>query len=307
MAVAQAQFDVVVIGEGISGLTAAGELARAGLKVATLEAQLFGGLVINVNELDPAPDGATAASGAELASELMQANGDAGVESIQEPATDLRDAGDMREVVTQSGVYRARHVVVASGARLKKLGVPGEAEYEGRGVSQCADCDGPMYQNETVIVVGGGDSALQEALVLSNYCGAVRLVHRGGAFSARDHFAEQVRANDKIDIILNATLEAILGGQMVEKVRVRHNDGRLEELPCAGVFAYVGLEPNTDFLPLDIARNAQGFVETNATLETARQGVWAIGAARSGFGGMLNDAVADARAVAAAIGTRFDR
>jgi thioredoxin reductase (NADPH) len=305
--VAQAQFDVMVIGEGISGLTAAGELARSGLRVATLEAQLFGGLVINVNELDPAPEGAATASGAELASELMQANADAGVASIQEPVTDVRDAGDMKEVVTEGGSYRARHVIVASGARLKKLGIPGEAEYEGRGVSQCADCDGPMYQNETVIVVGGGDSALQEALVLSHYCGAVRLVHRGDSFSGRARFAEQVLANEKIQIICNATLDAILGGQMVEKVRVRHNDGRIEELPCSGVFAYVGLEPNTDFVSSNIGRDERGFIETADTLETEMKGVWAVGAARSGFGGTLNDAVADARSVAAAIRGQLGR
>lgn len=303
---AQSQFDVMVIGEGISGLTAARELARAGLKVATLEAQLFGGLVINVNELHPAPEGAPA-SGAEFASELMQANGDAGVASIQEPVTEVRDAGEMKEIVTPANTYRTRHVVVASGARLKRLGIPGEAEYEGRGVSQCADCDGPMYQNETVVVVGGGDSALQEALVLSQYCGGVRLIHRGDTFSGNAHFVEEVKANDKIEVTWNATLDAILGGQMVEKVRVRHNDGRVEELPCAGVFAYIGLEPNTDFLSAEIGRDAHGFVETNDTLETAQKGVWAIGAARMGFGGTLDDALNDARSAAAAIKSSLGR
>src|SRR5918999_1742705 len=133
---AQAAYDVIVIGEGVSGLTAAGALAQAGLKVATLEAQLFGGLVINVNELEPAPAGRPH-SGAELASEMMQANAERGVASIQEPVTALRDAGGVKEAVTDSGTHSARHVVVASGARLKKLGVPGEAEFEGRGVSSC--------------------------------------------------------------------------------------------------------------------------------------------------------------------------
>ena len=188
-------YDVIVIGEGVSGLAAAGALAESGLKVATIEGQLFGGLVINVNELDPAPPGRPH-SGAELASEMMQTNAERGVASIQEPVTSLRDAGGLKEVVTESGKHSARHVVVASGARLKKLGVPGESEFEGRGVSSCADCDGPMFQNETAIVVGGGDSAFQEAIVLAQYCSRVLLVHRGEKFRASPHFVEQVKANE---------------------------------------------------------------------------------------------------------------
>ena len=110
-----------------------------------------------------------------------------------------------------------------------------------------------------------------------------------------------MRANEKIEITWNATLDAILGSQMVEKVRLRHHDGRIEELPCAGVFAYIGLEPNTDFLPPGVKRDAQGFIKTDDTLQTAMKGVWAIGAARSSFGGMLDDAVKEARSVAAAV------
>ncbi|MEK6591502.1 MAG: NAD(P)/FAD-dependent oxidoreductase, partial [Pseudomonadota bacterium] len=152
----QDTYDVLVIGEGIAGLTAASELAKAGLKTATLEAQLFGGLVINVNELEPGPE-ARQVSGAEFAAEMMQANAELGVASIQEAATAIAGNGALLRVTTASASYTARQVVAASGARLKKLGVAGETEFEGRGVSQCADCDGPMYQNEQVVVAGGGD------------------------------------------------------------------------------------------------------------------------------------------------------
>jgi thioredoxin reductase (NADPH) len=201
----------------------------------------------------------------------------------------------VKEVVTDSGTHTARCVIVASGARLKRLGVPGEAEFEGRGVSQCADCDGPMYQNEDAIVVGGGESAFQEALVLANYCKRVMLVHHGDTFRASPHFVEQVQANDKITVTRNATVDAILGGKMVEKARVRHADGRTEEVPCAGVFAYIGLEPSTDFVPDTVERDSAGFLRTNESLETALPGVFAIGAVRSGFGGTLTDAMDDAR------------
>ena len=295
-----ATYDVIVIGEGVSGLAAAGALAQAGHNVATMEAQLFGGLVINVNELEPVPEGHPA-SGAELAAELMQANSERGVTSIQEGVTELRDNGAMKELRTDAGGYSARHVVVASGARLRKLGIPGEDEFEGRGVSQCADCDGPMYQNEDVLVVGGGDSAFQEALVLAGYCRRVFLIHHGEAFKASPHFVEQVKANGKITIMRNATVTAITGGKMVEKAQVRHTDGRTEEVACAGVFAYIGLEPNTQFLPASVARDARGFVRTSDNLETSMSGVWAIGAARTGFGGTLIHALDEARSVAQSI------
>ena len=294
------QYDVIVIGEGVAGLTAANALAKAGMKTVTLEAQLFGGLIINVNELDPAPE-ERQVGGAEFASELMQSNQDLGVTSIPEPATAIEASGAMKRVVTAGGSYGARHVVVASGARLRKLGVPGEAEYEGRGVSQCADCDGPMYQNETVVVVGGGDSALQEAVVLTHYCGKVHLVHRGSQFRARPHFVDQVRSNGKITAVWNAQLVEIAGSKMVERARIRHADGRTEEFPCAGVFAYVGLEPNADFLSPEYARDSNGFLVTNGNLETSVPGVWAAGAVRSGCGGLISDAIGEAQRVAAAI------
>jgi len=304
--VSQPTYDVIVIGEGVSGLTAAGALAHAGLKVATMEAQLFGGLVINVNELEPAPAGLPA-SGAELAAEMMQSNAEHGVESIQEPVTALRQAGALIEAVAASAAYSARHIVVASGGSLRKLGIPGESEFEGRGVSQCADCDGPMFQNEEAIVVGGGDSAFQEALVLAEYCARVHLVHRSDTFRAADHWVEQVKVNDKISLVLNTTVESILGSKMVEKARVRHANGHIDELPCAGVFVYIGLEPNTAFLPPTIERDAAGFVLTDESYQTAMANVSAIGAVRSGYGGTLTEAMDEARAAAEAVVARLKK
>jgi thioredoxin reductase (NADPH) len=297
---AVAAYDVIVIGEGVSGLTAAGALKAKGLKVATIEATLFGGLVINVNALEPGPEGREV-SGAELAAEMMQANAEAGVTSIQEPVTAVRSADGVQEVVTDSGTHTARHVVVASGARLRRLGVPGETEYEGRGVSQCADCDGPMYQNEEVIVVGGGDSALQEALVLAEYASKVHLVHRRDAFSGAAHFADQVKANDKIAVIWNATVEAIGGSKVVEKAVIRRTDGSTHELPCAGVFAYIGLEPSVEFLPPEVDRDSQGLLKTDSKFQTSVAGISAVGAVRSGYEGTLDHAIADARRAAESI------
>lgn len=295
-------YDLIVIGEGISALTCAGHAARAGLKVATFEADLYGGLVLNVTDLDGYPG---AASGTHLATELMRASADAGVASIQEEVAAVRGSSGAFEAITAGGAYGARQVVIASGAKLKKLGVPGESEFEGRGVSNCADCDGPMFQNEDVVVVGGGDSAVQEALVLAQFCRSVRLVLRGGHLRARKHLAERAAAEPKISIIRNTTVEAILGGETVEKVRVKR-DENIEEIASAGVFVYVGLAPNAKFAPSGISRDAGGHLVTNDEFETSMPGVWAVGAVRAGYSGLLRDAAVEARSAADAVRKRLD-
>lgn len=293
-------YDLIVIGEGIAGLTAAGHAARAGLKVATFEANLFGGLVLNVAELEGYP-GDRSTSGAELAAELMQANTELGVASIQEAVTAVTPGGRGFEATTGGTRYAARRVIAACGARLKKLGVPGEREYEGRGVSQCADCDGPLYQNEEVVVIGGGDSALQEALVLSRFCSRVHLLHRGERFRARRHWVDRVSANPKISIMWNTTVVALFGDKMVENVCVRGTrDGQVREVACAGIFAYIGVEPNSACLPAEVRCDEKSFVVTDDVLQTSVPGLWAIGAVRSGYSGLLHDAVAEARHAAQA-------
>jgi thioredoxin reductase (NADPH) len=297
-------YDLIVIGEGISGLACAGHAARAGLRVATFESTLFGGLVINVAELDGYPEGGHG-SGTDLASALMQSNSDAGVKSVQEEVRSVRAGSGAFEIASEAGRHQARSVVIASGARLRKLGVPGETEFEGRGVSSCADCDGPLFQNEDVVVVGGGDSALQEALVLAQYCRSVKIVLRGDELRARQHLAERARGNPRIAIVRKTTLEAIIGGKMVEKVRVRHAGGGSEDIPCAGVFAYIGLEPSAGFAPPEIARDARGHLVANASCETPVPGIWAIGAVRAGYRGLLRDAACEAQEVAGRIAERL--
>ena len=300
---ADSNYDVIVIGAGITGLTAAKLAAQSGLRTANIEALMFGGLVVNINELD----GETSGSGTDLASNLMMEISDLGVENLSETVTGIARDGNQLSVATDAGSHRARAVVIASGAKLRRLGIPGEAEFEYKGVSQCADCDGPMYKDEEVVVAGGGDSALQEALVLAEFCKRVHLVHRGAKFRARQHLVDALAAHANIVPVWSSVAEEILGGKMVEKVRVRNvADNTTREIPCAGFFAYVGLQPNCDFVPAEIARDANGCLVTNASLQTAVPGVYAAGAVRAGYGGLLTHAMAEgataAKAAAAQLG-----
>ena len=187
-------------------------------------------------------------------------------------------------------------MIVASGAAIRRLGVPGEAELEGQGVSHCAECDGPLFQGKDVVVVGGGDSALQEALALAQFAARVHLLHRGPAFRARRHFVEAVAAEPKISVRFRTEVEAVTGERGVEAVRLKGGG----EIACAGFFAYPGLQPVCGFVPAAAARDAQGALVTDAGMRTTMPGVYAVGAVRAGYGGLLSHAMADGVAAASA-------
>ena len=287
--------DLIVIGTGITGLSAARQALECGLSTLTLENLLYGGLVTNINELEGEFQGA----GIDLAGSLMMKVRKLGGEHLAAGAASMAAEGDRIVVNSDAGAHQASAVIIASGAKLRRLEVPGESEFEDKGVSHCADCDGPYYQDREVVVVGGGDSALQEALVLSEYAQRVHLVHRGENFRARRHFADRIPGHSNISVHWRTRVEAVLGRETVQAVRVRRLDGgELEEIACAGVFAYVGLEPACEFVPDVVLRDRDGSLMTDAGLRTAMPGVFAAGAVRSGYGGLLVNAVAEGIAAA---------
>ena len=290
-----AVYDLIVIGEGIAGLSCAAHAASLGLRTATTEGNLFGGLVINVAELEGYEG---SGSGVDLASSLMEANANAGVENLGAAVNAIETAGNVIKVRTDGGEHTARAVVIASGARMNKLDVPGEEAFDHRGVSQCADCDGPMFQGEHVVVVGGGDSAFQEAAALAQYVDRVTILVRGLQPRARASLVERVQGLANVSVTPGTSVTEIHGGDTVTGIAIRAADGSQQRMDCAGVFVFVGLTPNSEFVPAAVRRNAKGEIETDASYQTAVRGLYAVGAVRAGYSGRLEDAVKEAQAAA---------
>ena len=296
-------FDLIVIGAGITGLTAARCAVDRGKSVALFEAELMGGLVVNVGKLDGYPM-TEDVSGIELAMTLAEQCMTAGVQITEEPVESVTIDGDGKAVKTASGEYRAPKLIVASGASLKKLGVPGEEALYGRGVSQCAFCDGAMFMGQEVVVVGGGDAALQEALHLAEHCSKITMVVRGNRLRARQAYVAQAADDSKFAFRWNSVVEAVEGTDGVEGVALRDTKkDTVESLACTGVFVFVGVTPNTGYLPDDVARDETGAITVDASLQSSVPGLYAAGAARAGFPGQIANAVGEGTAAAiAAVG-----
>lgn len=295
-------FDVLVIGGGIAGLTAAREAAHRGCATGLVEAQpMFGGQIANVDQVDGYPE-QEAVSGMLLGMDCAEQCRALGVKFVNGEVKALAMEGSLCVASASGATLQARAVVVASGARLKMLGVPGETALVGRGVSQCASCDGPLFHGQDVAVVGGGDAAAQEALVLVEGCRTVTLICRS-RLRAKRHYAEKLMACAKVTVLEGTVVDEIVGKDGVEGLRLRGaEDGSCRDLPCHGVFPFVGSMPNSGFLP-DAIRRAGGYVLTDKTLMSSVPGIFAAGAVRQGYGGQLADALDEGgRAARAAAG-----
>jgi thioredoxin reductase (NADPH) len=296
-------WDVVVVGGGIGGLTAAWYTARRGLPTAVLEAQgLLGGQVATVNALDDWP--ATGeVSGVELAAEMAEKLRNNAVEIKHEAVTEVRRSGDtgLFLVRTEERTLRTRRVIAASGAKLRMLDVPSADALIGKGISQCAHCDGFFFKGQDVLVVGGGDSALQEALVLAPLARSVTIVVRS-RLRAKRAYVERAASAANVRWVWNSEVDAVLGNGALDGIRLRNvKSGAVSEVPCTGLFPFIGVEPNTGYLPSALRRDETGRILTDERMRTAEPSIFAIGAVRSGFSGELTGAAGEAAIAAATI------
>ena len=294
-------WDVVVVGGGIAGLTAAWYAARRGLATALFESQPnCGGQVATVNVLDDWPS-AGESSGVELAAALVDKLRGQGVEVSYQPVSAVVPGQGLLRIEAGGRPLRARRAIVATGARLRTLGVPQEEALRGKGVSQCAHCDGYFFRGQDVVVVGGGDAALQEALVLASGCRTVTIVARS-RLRAKSGYVERAAGATNVRFVWDAVADAILGDGSVNGVRLRNvKSGATTDLACAGVFPFIGVEPNCGFLPPSVRRDESGRALTDESLRTSEPSVFAIGAVRAGYTGELVNAAGEAAAAVATI------
>ena len=294
-------YDVLVIGGGMAGMTAGMYASRHGLSVGVIERMMGGASIINVEKVENYPGFPEGIMGADLAAMTQEQAMNAGADFIMGEASAMAEEGDYRIVDTDAGQYRAKSVIIAAGSTLRLLGIPGEEEFMGRGVSQCATCDGPLYSGEVVGVAGGGDSAADEALVLSQYAERVLLFHRRDQLRAQQALADRVLADPKIEVVWNTVIDEVLGEDTVSGVRTTNlATGEHGARELTGLFVYVGLAPNAGFAEGLLQTDGGGHLPVNISMETSVPGVYAVGDIRQRSSSQLVSAAGDGATAAIA-------
>ena len=296
--------DVVIVGAGVAGLTAAMVAGRHGVKVAVVDRIGVGGQISTVERIENFPGFPLGIAGHELGPLLHEQAEAAGVQFMLDTIESIASEGG-RFLVRGVDTLQARAVIVAAGSAPRSLGISGEESFLGKGVSHCASCDGPFFKGEEVVVVGGGDSGVDEALVLAAHAARVTVVHRGASLRAQQSVVARASADPRIAILLDTVVEEIVGGDAVSGVRLRNQkSGEARLQPVKGVFVHVGLEPNTIFLQGLVALDGAGHIETDAMMRTSRHGLFAAGDIRKGSVALIA-AVAGDGATAAVAAVRY--
>jgi thioredoxin reductase (NADPH) len=294
-------FDVIVVGAGAAGASAAMFAARLGLRTAVVEQLGPGGQIINATRIDNVPGFPAGIAGIEFGPLVHEQAEAAGAEFMLDTVESLTVEGDRRIITCAGETLCAPAVIVAAGSHLRALGIPGEAGLYGRGVSHCASCDGPFFRGRRVCVVGGGDAAIDEALVLAEFAAEVLVVHRAAEPRAQAVLLERARALSAIVFAASTTIDEIIGSESVTAVRLTDQisgESRTEE--TAGVFVFVGLEPNAAFLNGVITLDGGGHIETDRMMRTSLPGVFAAGDIRAQSVALLAAAAGDGATAAVA-------
>ena len=301
-------YDVIIIGSGPAGLSAAIYAERAKLKTLVLEkAPMSGGQILNTYEVDNYP-GIPGVGGFDLGSKF-RAHADAvGCQFVTAEVLEIKNEADHKVIVTDKETYQAKTIILASGATHRTLGVPGEEELMGMGVSYCATCDGAFFKGKTTAVVGGGDVALEDALFLARLCKKVYLIHRRDSLRGAMVLQEELKSLPNVEILYDHVVTEICGEDMVEKLRIKNVKTEAEkDLEAAGIFIAVGIHPNTELLRELVAVGEDGYIPADETGETGRPGIYVAGDIRKKPLRQVVTAVADGANAAVSAGNYCNR
>lgn len=270
-------YDVIIVGAGPAGMSASLYSSRANLKTLLIDKGLPGGQILNTETIENYV-GSKSIKSSELSNSMYEDAVHFGAEFITDEITNIEKNDDVFDITTALDTYKSKSVIIATGTKYKKLNVPGEVNYDGKGVSYCATCDGIFYQGKEIAVVGGGDCALESALYLTQF-GEVNLIHRRKEYRAKPYLQDMVKKNDKIKEIMDTEVDHILSStdDYVTSIKLYDRETQeTKEIDIDGVFVNIGQEPNTTFLPEDILTENK-WVDVNKSYETKIPGLFAIG------------------------------
>ncbi|MFH0828230.1 MAG: thioredoxin-disulfide reductase [Candidatus Omnitrophota bacterium] len=277
--------DVIIIGAGPAGLTAGLYSGRYRLKTLILEKMAVGGQILMSATIENYPGFPGGISTFELMEKIEKQVKETGteIENAEVNEVEFNHSAPPRVFNVKAGDknYQAKSLIISTGAHWKRLGIPGEEKFIGGGVSFCATCDAPFFRNKEVLVVGGGDKAIEEAVFLASYAAKVVIVHRRSQLRAAEIIQEKARANPKISFVLDSVVEELLGENKVEKVKIKNTATGLSSfIPCQGVFVFIGVAPSTEFLKNHLEMDESGFIITDNNARTSQDGVFACGDCR---------------------------
>jgi len=287
-------YEVIIIGGGPAGLTAGLYTSRSRLQTLLIEIGLLGGQMTTTEVIENYPGFPQGIHGDELSRLMEEQSKRFGLEVISEEAVEVIMDGEIKVVKANDTTYHCKALIICTGNEWRKLGVSGEKEFTGKGVSYCATCDGAFFQDCQIIVVGGGDSALTEALYLTKFAREITIIHRRDALRGTKIYQERVFANPKIKLLWNSVVQEIKGDSVVQSVLVKNvKTGEMSEVKTEGVFLFVGLSPRTEFLHGLVNLDAAGYIITDENCETSVEGIFAAGDCRKKLLRQVATAVGD--------------